>query len=754
VFPGADAASMTVAVERGGIEASATSYGNPVTFTSEERPALAVDGDEETAWRTGAFSDARGERLELTLAAPTTTDRVTLLQPTRGVRNRYITEVRLRFDDADPITVGLSPQSREAPGQVVNFPERTFTTLSIEIIADTAGELLRYAGQSSLGFAEVRIGDDPPTVDEAIRVPTDLLDAAGADSIDHPLSLIFTRIRHDPTDVTRDDEEFRLSRLVTLPAGREFALTGDARLSPRAESVQLDELLGRDHDDDVPWVRASSSLTGSFQTPAAAFDGDPDTAWSTARADPARQWVEVVLPEPVTFGELPLTIVADGLHSVPTELEIWVDGEVVGRVPVPEITDGDRQGATTTVDVSLPEEVTGSRVRLRMTGLRTVTTNDWVGDRAVGQPVAIAEIGLPGERVADLPKTFDSGCREDLVEIDGSPVPVRVRGPMPEALGGAPLDITSCDGGSVELGGGEHELRTARGRDTAIDIDRLVLRSAPGGDATDDTSASLVAEVAAAGGDEDAAAGVEPVAAPTVEVLDQGHDHVRARVADATPGESFWLVMGQSHNDGWTASADGATLEEPQLVDGFANGWRVVPASSSFEVEMRFAPQQRVDVALVVSGVAAIVCLLLVLRRPRTVVLAPASMPEPYSPVLAFRYDGALPSRRTAVLTGAGMGVVAFALAGPLVGLGIGIAAGVGARHETFRRWLLLASPLALGLAALYVLYNQVRHSPMASFDWPIVMRRPSPLGWIAVLILVADAVVDRVWQSRRSDDG
>ena len=131
---------------------------------------------------------------------------------------------------------------------------------------------------------------------------------------------------------------------------------------------------------------------------------------------------------------------------------------------------------------------------------------------------------------------------------------------------------------------------------------------------------------------------------------------------------------------------------------------------------------------------------------------APASEAEPYSSVLAFRYDGALPSRRTAVLTGVGVFMLGWILAGPIVGAAIGFAAGIGARHETFRRYLLLASPLALGLCGLYVLYIQARWNPTPSFDWPIEMRRPHPIGWVAVLALVADAVVDRVWQSRRSD--
>ena len=48
--------------------------------------------------------------------------------------------------------------------------------------------------------------------------------------------------------------------------------------------------------------------------------------------------------------------------------------------------------------------------------------------------------------------------------------------------------------------------------------------------------------------------------------------------------------------------------------------------------------------------------------------------------------------------------------------------------------------------------YIQVRHSPMPGFEWPIEMDRVHPLGWLAVLLLVADVIVDRVWQARRTD--
>jgi hypothetical protein len=315
---------------------------------------------------------------------------------------------------------------------------------------------------------------------------------------------------------------------------------------------------------------------------------------------------------------------------------------------------------------------------------------------------------------------------------------------MSQALAGEALSLATCDGAPLALGNGEHEIASADGQDTGLNVDGLVLRSGAGGSATPAGSGTLVSE---------ASAGTVP-SGPAVEVSSDNHDRATAKVTGATPGQPFWLVMGQSFNQGWQATVNGRSLGDPVLVDGFANGWLVTPDDASFTVDMRFTPQGRVDIAIWISLAAALGCLILIVRRPRTVVNAPASEAEPYSSVLAFRYDGALPSRRTAVWTGVGVFLLAWILAGPWVGLAVGIAAGIGARHETFRRYLLLASPIALGLCALYVLYIQARWNPTPSFDWPIEMRRPHPIGWIAVLVLVADAVVDRVWQKRRTDTG
>ncbi|HEY3142511.1 MAG TPA: alpha-(1-_3)-arabinofuranosyltransferase family protein [Acidimicrobiales bacterium] len=756
IFPDETTEQQTVRFRPRHIDAEATSYGNEITYSPEERPILAIDGDPTTAWRTGAFTDARGERLEITLTEPVSTDSIRLMQPVNGPSTRYITKVRLRFDGGDAVDVELSTQSRDEPGQIVTFPKRTFNQVSIEILQDTVGDLPRWSGQSSLGFSEVEImGADVVPPEEVIRLPTDLLEAAGDESNNHPLAISLTRQRQDPTDPTRDDEERSLIRKFNLHSRRDFSLIGDARLSARVDAFLLDALLGRPHDGSVTWVRAGAQLTGSLQTPAAAFDGDPNTAWTTIRSRPTNQWVEVNTTEPITISNLPLTVVADGLHSVPTEIELWVGGvPIEPRLKLPDIADGDHQNATTTVNVELPQEVTGTSFRIKLTDARERLTNDWNSDRAIAEPAAIAEIDLPAPKVPALSETFDSGCRPDLLSVDGAAVPVEVSGAMADALAGRPLSVRTCDDQPVMLDGGSRTLRSAKGLDTGIDIDQLVLRSNAGGQASTEQE-TLVQEAAGAGTDSATPAATSAAAAgpaPKVEVVNDDEDHIRLEVTGATRDEPFWLVLGQSYNMGWSASVNGSTLAPPDLVDGFANGWLVVPTDESFVVDLRFTPQKRVTAALWFSGVAVLICLALVVRRPRLALVAPSAMPEPYSPVLAFRYHGALPSRRTAYIVGATLGIGSFILAGPLVGLVVGVAAGLGTRHEKFRRWLLLVSPFALGIAMAYVLYEQILHQPEASFEWPIELSEPHPAGWLAVLMLAADVVVGRIWQSRSTE--
>jgi arabinofuranan 3-O-arabinosyltransferase len=760
LFPGEGTSSMTVVERHGGIGAEATSYGNAITYVPEQRPAMAVDGDPDTAWRTAAFEDARGERLELTTGRPITTDRITFHQPDEDA-SRSITEVRLRFSsdagsaagsdgDRGEVDVALSGASRDEAGQTVTFPERTFSRVSIEILADSAGSAPRWSGQSSVGFSEVELGGEPNVVDprrEVVRLPTDLLDAVGPAAVDHPLAVTLTRQRQDPADPARADEERSLVRAFDLPGPRAFSLAGTARLSPWADPEVTGALIGRPRDGSSAWAESSDRPTGAVISSAAqVFDGDPATAWTTDGGYLEGQWIEVGTPEPVTVDSLPLTVVADDQHSRPAEVTLSVDGEEVATVALPDLAGGDDGRAT--VDLDVPR-VRGSAFRLELSEVDMREAPGSVyGDPPL--PVAIAEIGLPGPTVPDLPRHLDTGCRDDLLTADGRPVPLRVRGTTADALAGRPLEITACGDRGVDGPDGpagadlalrtENLLASTSGRISGIDVDQLVLRSAAGGGAST-SDGPLVAD---------------PAGSPRVEVVSESAAEVRVHVSGATPGSPFWLVLGQSYNDGWAASvAGGDRALRPELVDGFANGWRLDPDAESFDVVLEFTPQRAVDVALWVSLLAGVVCVGLAFRRPRPVTMpasaAASAEPGAFTGGAAFEYRGTRPGALATTLVVAGMVTLGGVLAGTAVGVVTGLVTLVGCRHHRARAVVLAGGAGALALAAAYVVAIQLLHHPEPGLEWPYEMRRAHPLGWLAILLLTADLLLALAWRRPRA---
>ena len=186
---------------------------------------------------------AIGQRIHLALDAPITTGSVNLVQPLLDARDRFITEVVLRFDGGDEVEALLGASSRTAEGQTVAFPDREFQTLEIEITDLNVGSVQLHGNANGVGFAEVRVRDAGANADvhvgEVVRMPTDLLDAVGTDDTMYPLVLLMSRDRIDPIPPRRDPERV-IAREFTLPSTRSFALTGDARVASEAESAAVD----------------------------------------------------------------------------------------------------------------------------------------------------------------------------------------------------------------------------------------------------------------------------------------------------------------------------------------------------------------------------------------------------------------------------------------------------------------------------------------------------------------------------------
>lgn len=749
---GGDAA-RTVAVQRGGVTAVASSYGNPVTFTPDVRAKYAVDGNPNTFWATAAFGPTHGERLDLTYSKPLRSGQITLLQPTGGRPNRWIKKIQLKLDNGFTRVFTLGFSSRKAPGQTFTFPEQTFHKATLTIVEDTVGKQYDYGSASSVGLAEVSFGPDSPTVEEFIQLPSDLLTALGRSSAANSLAIVLTRDRINRYNALRTDPEPFLARTWTVPTTRSYGVSGTARLTPGATPKVIDAALGMP-DAALGGVDVTESrhLTGApDQRATSAIDGSSRTWWTTGFLDALGVYAQYHVAKPISFDHFDLSVVADGRHSIPTKLDIRVDDKTV-RVNVPRIAVTNRPGAVSTVRVPLPETLTGSTIRFTIRGERKVLTNDWYSNSLIAFPISIAEWGVPGlrARVPANATPLPERCNDQVLVINGKVVPVAISGTVGAALSGRALTVRPCGSAatnSIEMPAGRQNLLGAQGALTGFDLDQVVLRSAAGGSA--DRSTGPMVQPAATTG------------SPKVVVNHEGRTKIDLTLTDATKGKDFWLVLGQSQSAGWQASINGRDVGDSTLVDGYANGWRLTPTQSgTMHITLTWTPQRVVWISIFLSAIASLVCLALVLLPMRRRRLAPlvdndvrprsgpanASVPLNFELDRALRYNGAAPKLGTALV----YTVVAAFVGGAIVGYWaapiVGLVTLCCMRFRRARPLLTLGAPLCLALAgSYYVLFVAIRNT-FLRFGWPSWFRRVVPLGWFAVIFLTLDVIIDRAW--------
>jgi arabinofuranan 3-O-arabinosyltransferase len=757
LFPGTPASAQTTVALQGVKAITASSYGNVDDYLPEDRPSQALDGNLDTAWETGAFTVPLHQWWQVALNEPVTTDQVTLVQPISGVNNQWITKVTLTFDGHAPVTEVLGPSSLTAGGQVVAFPTHTFTTLRVTIdstnLVGASPTVIQNA--SPVGLAEVKVAGAQEQ--EVVSMPSDLLAAAGTASQTHRLALVMTRERVAPIP-PRSDLEPTLSRQFSLPTTRAFTLTGSSTVSTLIPDATIDTLVGRPGSTGGGVVAYSlGRLPGDLHdTASSAVDGNSQTMWSPGFGPQVGEWIQVHVPRAITFNHLNLQVVADGHHSVPTSVTISTE-HGSDKVTLPPITDGRRQNATVTVPLTFAP-LTGQQIEVTFTGVRSETTKNYYSHNQITMPIGIAELGLPGVDTLPAPPSMPGNCQSNLLTIDGRPVSVQITGSTADALDGKTLAVQGCgpDAHGITLGPGQHVIQSVTGHVTGFDIDQVVLDSAPGGGPEFETAGS-------------------PLPAPTagsaasVHVLSQTATSFHLRVTGAT--SAFWLSLGESVNKGWVASAAGTSLGKGVLIDGFANGWMVNPAAlgpvangGTFDVTLTWFPQHRVNVALALSALGAVLCLFLALlpnrwrrrvfRRRRYRDADKAERAE-HAGVKAWARDD--PPRLTSPLSAAGRRprwwayVVAPVLAGavaaalltrPKVGL---VVAGAVLLILLVRHLRGLLTLTAISLMAATGVYT-VMHQSVFKFPpggWPINFEPASDLAWAAVVLLAADAIVD-----------
>jgi hypothetical protein len=221
-------------------------------------------------------------------------------------------------------------------------------------------------------------------------------------------------------------------------------------------------------------------------------------------------------------------------------------------------------------------------------------------------------------------------------------------------------------------------------------------------------------------------AAITPAGAPrrdsgaTVHVESSTEDSYHLKVR--TDGTPFWLVLGQSHSDGWEATASGRDLGSPMLVNGFANGWQVRPGrAGTIDITLRWTPQRVVWIGIGISVLAIVACLvLLFVRRRRPVTMHGAELSDAPSLTSPAAFPGASPSWTVGATAAVGAGVATWLFSYWWVGLIVALATFVASRLSRGRLIVAAGAPVALALGAL--------------LDIP-------ELGWVALGLLLADLV-------------
>ena len=604
-YPSTVPGAQTVAVLTGIKAVRASSYGNPIANVPEVQPYYAVDGNVNTGWQTAAFSNALGEYLQINFNKPLTFNKLHLTQFQSASMNRWITKATIFVDGKNVGQVVLNKKTRTAAGDDVHFPTVRGNRLRIRVDAVSYNKA-DLSGISGVGFAEVSV-PGMPKVSHSIMMPTSMLSRVGSASSTNELSILMSRLRVATTP-PRIDPQLTLDRMVQLPNSRTFNITGHASLQPAATDRTLIKLLAPASSSGVriTSTNASSHLVGSLVNGSwAAFDNDPSTTWMPAFQTGPNTWVEAHTSSSTTVHHVDIAVVHDRFHMIPTRLKISADNGRGGSYEFDthlNRSNFQSRDGIVTLSIDTPA-LSGENFRLSVVNFDAISVADRISGGVNHPPIGISSFNLSGVSPLSFNSSFDSGCRSDLLTIDGSGVPVRVEGSTADALNQLPLSVSSCSTTSLSLTAGTHHISSQSGVQTGLNIDQLLLHSD--------------------------AATAAPAAVPFNNI--DSHWKNRWTITAKIPASSagHYLAVGQSFGPGWKATLNGADLGSPTLIDGASLGWQLPSKMSAAQtLVVTWSPQLIFLGALFFSGIGLLLCLFLAMRRaPRT-----SSHPEDATP--------------------------------------------------------------------------------------------------------------------------
>ncbi|QCQ93996.1 DUF3367 domain-containing protein [Rhodococcus sp. SGAir0479] len=626
-------------------------------------PAATVDGDPATAWLSNGLESARGQWLRVDLDQPLTRGmlHVTTSPAAFGPPVKW-----LRIETPN----GSTSVRIDKPGEPVDVSLPSGTTPWLRILATHTedGSPGYQFGISELSLDDYASGSPVPVPivhRTVLPAPPQGAQVRGWDlgqelpgragCADGP-----DRVHCSSALILPPEEPGTFTRTLTVPDAT--TVTPTLTLRPRPGAA-LDALV-----TDPAAVTATGGADGVELrgTAAAAVDGDVATSWTasaeTAQGKGGLPTLTIRLPRPTLVAGLQLTASPGNLPAAPTRVAVDL-----GTGPQTRDLDADDDAPQS---VALEPHVTDT-ITLSLVRWDRVLDRTGLGFLQL-QPAGLAEVvalgadgePVPGTATTPSERPVTVGCDAGpTLTVDGTTVPMSVTATARQLATGQPVTATACTPGPVPLPQGRQDVVVAPG--AAFTVDRLQLDAAP------------------------------PPSPPAVASPGIGRWTENVRELDvAATGADQLLVVPESTNVGWTATAPDGTELQPIVVGGWQQGW-IVPAGTSGTVTLEF-PSDRWYRAGIAFGLLLLIPLaLLAFVRRRSA--AGASEPK------------AVPPRPWHSVVAAAVGVVAVAtvVAGP-VGTAVTVLAGAAAVGLSWWRGEAFAARFLVGTAGVSLVIASV----------------------------------------------
>ena len=576
--------------------------------------AAAVDGDPDTAWRSGGYGSAFGEWIQVDLTEPVDRAVLRLTVPAPAV-GPQVTALEVRTDTG---TTTVYPRAGEET--TVALPPGPTERVRVTATGVADGGRGTYFEVSEIGLTSA--GEDVPLLrtialperPEGEPAPSGWLlrqELAGRADCVHGGSPVeglagaeetTGAARCAPELAIAPEEPGRFARLLDVPAGT--AVTPRLLVRPRPGGA-LDDVLRGDPASRFRQVRAvgESLVTDPAGAPSAAVDGDRSTSWHAP--DGPSPSLELRLPGRHLVGSLRLWAPRADAPAAPRVLTIDT-GVQRTRVDLATLTP-DEDGS---VVVDLPPDHT-DRVTVRVDSTRDVRT-----PAGAPVPAGIAEAWVQddsGARIGALPAADDDPvtltCQDGpRIHIGDRIVRTRITASRRALLEGRAVPAELCDDTPLPLPAGPQEVSVEPGEAFSVDTVGLVVVDPAGG--TTDGGADGSRGVPVLGG------APQPTRAVTTARWD---DARRELHVPAAPRERV-LVVPESVSPAWHArlvADDGTALADPRpvTVDGWKQGW-VLPAATTGATLVLTVPLDAPYRWALLTGPAALLLVLLLFLAP------------------------------------------------------------------------------------------------------------------------------------------